>query len=86
MKLIGVDQGIFDLSDDSAYSRFTDTIGLSYMKLRSVFSFQFALARVRIYRIQFHILMTALTDFETNKYYYAQQPIFFGRNIIITQE
>ena len=49
-----------------------------------LFSFQFTLARVRIYMVQFHILMTALTDFETQKHYYAQQPIFFGRNVTIT--
>jgi predicted secreted hydrolase len=51
-----------------------------------LFSFQFTLARVRIYRVQFHILMTALTDFETGKHYYAQRPIFFGKNITITSE
>ena len=49
-----------------------------------LFSFQFTLARVRIYFVQFHILMTALTDFETKKHYYAQQPIFFGKNVSIT--
>jgi len=51
-----------------------------------LFSFQFTLARVRIYFVQFHILMTALTDFENNKHHYAQQPIFFGRNVTITPE
>jgi predicted secreted hydrolase len=51
-----------------------------------LFSFQFTLARVQIYRVQFHILMTALTDFETGKHHYAQQPIFFGKNITITSE
>lgn len=51
-----------------------------------LFSFQFTLARVRIYMLQFHILMTALTDFETKKHYYAQQPIFFGKNVTITSE
>jgi predicted secreted hydrolase len=51
-----------------------------------LFSFQFTLARVRIYMLQFHILMTALTDFQTKKHYYAQQPIFFGRNVTITSE
>lgn len=51
-----------------------------------LFSFQFTLARVRIYGIQFHILMMAVTDFETKKHYYAQKPIFFGRNVTITSE
>jgi predicted secreted hydrolase len=49
-----------------------------------LFSFQFTLARVRIYQVQFNILMTALTDFETKKHYYAQYPIFFGKNVTIT--
>ena len=51
-----------------------------------LFSFQFTLARVRIYGIQFHILMTALTDFETGKHYYAQKPVFFGKDVILTAE
>lgn len=51
-----------------------------------LFSFQFTLARVRVYKMQLHILMTALTDFETKKHYYAQYPIFFGRNVTITSE
>ncbi len=51
-----------------------------------LFSFQFTLARVRIYKMQFHILMTALTDFETKEHNYAQQPIFFGRNVTIKSE
>lgn len=52
----------------------------------NLFSFQFTLARVRIYMAQFHILMTALTDFQTGKHYYAQQPIFFDKNVTITSE
>lgn len=51
-----------------------------------LFSFQFTLARVRIYGIQFHILMTAVTDFETKKHYYTQKPVFFGKDIIITSD
>ena len=51
-----------------------------------LFSFQFTLARVRIYGVQFHILMTALTDFETKKHYYAQKPIFFGKDVTLTSE
>jgi predicted secreted hydrolase len=30
--------------------------------------------------------MTAVTDFETGKHYYAQHPIFFGKNVILTAE
>jgi predicted secreted hydrolase len=51
-----------------------------------LFSFQFTLARVRIYGLQFHILMTALSDFETQKHYYAQKPVFFGKNVTLTPE
>ena len=51
-----------------------------------LYSFQFTLARVRVYGLQTHILMTALTDFETEKHYYAQYPIFFGKDVTITSE
>jgi len=51
-----------------------------------LFSFQFTLARVRIYMMQFHILMTALTDFQTKKHYYAQQPIFFRKDVTLMPE
>lgn len=51
-----------------------------------LFSFQFTLARVRIYGVQFHILMTAVTDFATGKHYYAQYPIFFGKNVTLRAE
>jgi predicted secreted hydrolase len=51
-----------------------------------LFSFQFTLARVRIYGLQFHILMTAVTDFETRKHYYAQYPVFFGKDVTLTAE
>lgn len=55
-------------------------------KAGKLFSFQFTLARVRVYGLQFNILMTAVTDFETGKHYYAQHPIFFGKNVILTPE
>jgi predicted secreted hydrolase len=50
------------------------------------FSFQFTLARVRIFGVQFNILMTALSDFQTQRHYYNQQPVFFGNGITITPE
>lgn len=49
-----------------------------------MFSYQFTLAKIRIYGVQFHILMTAVTDFQTRRHHYAQQSIFFGRDVIIT--
>jgi predicted secreted hydrolase len=51
-----------------------------------LFSFQFTLARIRLYGLQLHILMTAVTDFETGKHYYAQHPIFFGKGVTLTSE
>jgi predicted secreted hydrolase len=50
-----------------------------------LFSFQFTLARVRLSMVRMHILMTALTDFEGGKHHYAQKPVFFARNVVITQ-
>lgn len=55
-------------------------------KTGKLFSFQFTLARIRIHGLQIHILMTAVTDFETGKHYYAQHPIFFGRDVTLTSE
>ncbi len=51
---------------------------------QNLYSFQFTLARTRLKGVQIHILMTALTDFQTGKHYYAQKPIFFGRDVVIT--
>jgi predicted secreted hydrolase len=51
-----------------------------------LYSFQFTLARIRLYGMQMHILMTAVTDFETKKHYYAQHPIFFGKDVMLTAE
>lgn len=51
-----------------------------------LFSFQFTLSKVIVYGIKLHILMTALTDFETGKHYYSQQAFFFGRNVTITAD
>jgi predicted secreted hydrolase len=49
-----------------------------------LFTYQFTLAKIKIYGVKFNILMTAVTDFEKRKHHYAQQAIFFGRDIIIT--
>jgi predicted secreted hydrolase len=49
-----------------------------------LFSFQFTLSKVIVYGIRLHILMTALSDFETGKHYYSQQAFFFGRKVNIT--
>jgi len=49
-----------------------------------LFTYQFTLAKIRIFGIKFNILMTAVTDFETRLHHYAQQAIFFERDIIVT--
>ena len=51
-----------------------------------MYSFQFTLARVLVYRIRLYILMTALSDIETGKHYYSQFLIPFGRNLTIQAE
>jgi predicted secreted hydrolase len=51
-----------------------------------LFTFQFTLAKIWIYGVKFNILMTAVTDFETGKHHYAQQSIFFEKNVIITAD
>jgi len=57
-----------------------------YLKDESgkLFTFQFTLAKMRLFGVKFHILMTAVTDLQTGKHHYAQQSIFFGKNVIIT--
>jgi predicted secreted hydrolase len=51
-----------------------------------LYSFQFTLARVRLSMIQMHLLMTALTDFEARAHHYAQKPVFFARDVLITRD
>ena len=50
----------------------------------NLFSYQFTLARLKLYGLKLHFLITALTDFQTGKHYYTQQAIFFDKNIIAT--
>lgn len=49
-----------------------------------MYTYQFTLARLQVYGLKLHFLITVLTDFETGKHHYAQQAIFFGKNILIT--
>ena len=49
-----------------------------------LFTYQFTLAKIRIYGIKFNILMTAVTDFETGIHHYGQKAIFFEKDVIIT--
>jgi predicted secreted hydrolase len=52
----------------------------------NLFTFQFTLAKIKIYGVKFNILMTTLTDFQTGVHHYSQQAIFFGKDVIITPE
>lgn len=47
-----------------------------------LFGYQFTLAWVKIMGIRFHILICAVTDFENQKHYDIQTPIFFGKDIV----
>lgn len=47
-----------------------------------LFAFQYTLAKVRLYGISLHVLLTALTDFTTGKHYFEQERAFFGRGIV----
>ncbi len=49
-----------------------------------LFGFQFTLAKIKVYGIKFHMLLTSLTDFETGKHYYEQKTAFFGKGVIIS--
>jgi predicted secreted hydrolase len=51
-----------------------------------MFSYQFTLAKLRVYGLKLYFLITALTDFETGKHYYAQQSIFSDKKVSITPE
>jgi predicted secreted hydrolase len=45
------------------------------------FAFQFTLARIRVFGVRFHMLLTSLTDLQSGEHYYAQQTAFFGRGV-----
>jgi predicted secreted hydrolase len=50
-----------------------------------LFTYQFTLGKINVYGLKINILMTAVTDFESGKHHYAQQTIFFDKDIIITR-
>lgn len=51
-----------------------------------MFGYQFTLAKIRILGIKFHLLICSVTDFQKNKHYNTQTPIFFGNGITTTAE
>ena len=50
-----------------------------------MFSYQFTLGKIRVYWLKLNLLQTAITEFETGKHHFAQQVIFFDKNIIVTK-
>ncbi|MGI6169995.1 MAG: lipocalin-like domain-containing protein, partial [Christensenellales bacterium] len=48
---------------------------------KNLFSFQYTLAKIKIWGIKFHILLTAVTDIGAQRHYYAQYQDFVGKNI-----
>jgi hypothetical protein len=43
-----------------------------------MFTYQFTLARIKIFGIRFHMLLSFITDVTTKKYYYNQDFVLFG--------
>lgn len=52
----------------------------------ALFSYQFTIARIKLHGMQIYMLMTAVTDFQTKKHYYAQHPILWGRDVVLMSE
>ena len=52
----------------------------------SLFSFQFTLAKIKVLGVKFHMLLTSVTDIQTNSHYYGQQQAFFGKDIVTTPQ
>lgn len=48
---------------------------------KNLFSFQYTLAKIKLWGVQFHMLLTAVTDIGAQKHYYAQYQDFSGKNI-----
>ena len=51
-----------------------------------MFGFQYTLAKVNVYGIKFHMLLTSLTDYATGQHYFEQTTAFFGRNVVSTAD
>jgi len=49
-----------------------------------MYMYQFTLAKIKLFGINFHVLLTALTDIENKKHDYGQKVSFLGRNIVTT--
>ena len=45
------------------------------------YAYQFTLARIRIFGIRFHVILTALTDITNKKHFYGQQIALFNKGI-----
>ena len=51
----------------------------------NLFGYQFTLAYIKILGLRFHLLICSVTDFQTQKHYNIQTPIFFGKGITTTE-
>ena len=51
-----------------------------------MFGYQFTLAKVRILGIKLHMLICSVTDFQTQKHYNTQTPVFFGKGVTTTAD
>ncbi len=49
---------------------------------KNKFAFQFTITKVKMFGIPFHMLLTSVTDLQTEKHYYGQQVAFFGKGLI----
>jgi predicted secreted hydrolase len=48
---------------------------------KNLFSFQYTLAKIKVWGIKFHMLLTAVTDIGAQKHYYAQYQDFSGKTV-----
>lgn len=48
----------------------------------NMFAFQYTLARIKVFGIRFHIMLTSVTDLQTGIHYYGQQTAFWGKDVI----
>ena len=51
-----------------------------------MFGYQFTLAKIKIFGIKFHMLICSVTDFQTQKHFNTQTPIFFGKGVTTTAD
>lgn len=60
--------------------------GYFYDENGRLYSFQYTLVRALVYAVRSYILMLALTDVETGRHYFVQQPVFSEKDIEIEEK